>query len=107
MNSCYASIECSLNPDLKGKPMAVGGNEASRHGIILAKSEEAKAEMLMATLYEYYLKHFDKLPQDLKNLVDKNGDPKERIVCDYVGAMTDRFAIAMYEELYIPKSWHG
>ena len=42
MNSCYASIECSLNPDLKGKPMAVGGNEASRHGIILAKNEEAK-----------------------------------------------------------------
>lgn len=72
-----------------------------------AKSEEAKAEMLMETLYEYYLKNFDKLPQDLKSLVDKNGDPKERIVCDYVGAMTDRFAIAMYEELYIPKSWHG
>lgn len=72
-----------------------------------AKSEEAKAEMLMATLYEYYLKHFDKLPLEMKNLVDKNGDPKERIVCDYVGAMTDRFAIAMYEELYIPKSWHG
>ncbi len=42
MNSCYASIECSLNPELKGKPMAVGGNEASRHGIILAKSEQAK-----------------------------------------------------------------
>lgn len=72
-----------------------------------AKSEEAKAEMLMETLYEYYLRNFDKLPQDLKNLVDKNGDAKERIVCDYVGAMTDRFAIAMYEELYIPKSWHG
>ena len=72
-----------------------------------AKSEEAKAEMLMETLYEYYLRNFDKLPHDLKNLVDKNGDTKERIVCDYVGAMTDRFAIAMYEELYIPKSWHG
>lgn len=72
-----------------------------------AKSEEAKAEMLMETLYEHYLKNFDKLPQEMKNLVDKNGDPKERIVCDYVGAMTDRFAIAMYEELYIPKSWHG
>lgn len=72
-----------------------------------AKSEEAKAEMLMETLYDYYLKHFDKLPEEMKKLVDKNGDPKERIVCDYVGAMTDRFAIAMYEELYIPKSWHG
>lgn len=42
MNSCYASVECSLNPSLKGKPVAVGGNEESRHGIILAKSEEAK-----------------------------------------------------------------
>ena len=42
MNSCYASIECSLNPELKGKPMAVGGSEENRHGIILAKSEEAK-----------------------------------------------------------------
>lgn len=42
MNSCYASIECSLNPKLKGKPVAVGGNEKSRHGIILAKTPEAK-----------------------------------------------------------------
>lgn len=42
MNSCYASVECSLNPDLRGKPVAVGGSEEHRHGIILAKSEEAK-----------------------------------------------------------------
>ncbi len=42
MNSCYASIECSLNPELKGKPVAVGGSKEDRHGIILAKSEEAK-----------------------------------------------------------------
>jgi DNA polymerase-4 len=42
MNSCYASIECSLNPELKGKPVAVGGNVEDRHGIILAKTAEAK-----------------------------------------------------------------
>ena len=42
MNSCYASVECSLNPELRGKPVAVGGSEEQRHGIILAKSEEAK-----------------------------------------------------------------
>ena len=42
MNSCYASIECSLNPDLKGKAMAVGGSVENRHGIILAKTPEAK-----------------------------------------------------------------
>ena len=42
MNSCYASVECSLNPELRGKPVAVGGSEEHRHGIILAKSDEAK-----------------------------------------------------------------
>ena len=42
MNACYASIEEKLNPDLKGIPMAVAGNPANRHGIILAKSEKAK-----------------------------------------------------------------
>lgn len=42
MNACYASIEAKLNPDLKGISMAVAGNPANRHGIILAKSEKAK-----------------------------------------------------------------
>ena len=41
-NCFYASVECALNPALKGKPMAVSGNPEKRHGIILAKSEEAK-----------------------------------------------------------------
>lgn len=42
MNNCYASIEMKLNPELRGKPIAVGGSKEDRHGIILAKSEEAK-----------------------------------------------------------------
>lgn len=40
-NKFYASVECSLNPDLKDKPVVVGGNEASRHGIVLTKNEIA------------------------------------------------------------------
>lgn len=71
-----------------------------------AKSEEGKAEMLIETLYEYYLHHLEFLPEDLLRLYEK-GEKEERLVCDYIGAMTDRFAIAKYEELFIPKSWHG
>ena len=41
-NAFYASVECVLNPELKKVPMAVGGDEESRHGIILAKNEFAK-----------------------------------------------------------------
>lgn len=43
MNNCYATIECKLNPELKGKCIAVAGSEKERHGIILAKSESAKS----------------------------------------------------------------
>lgn len=70
-----------------------------------AKSEERKAENLMETLYFHYLKHIDTLPEEFLNLLSE-GEPRERVVCDYVGAMSDRFAIAQYEEIYIPKSWH-
>lgn len=38
----YASVECLLNPALRGKPMAVLGDPELRHGIVLAKSQEAK-----------------------------------------------------------------
>lgn len=71
-----------------------------------AKSEEGKAEMLVQTLYSYYRHHLELLPDDLFEMI-KDGEPEEIIVCDYIGAMTDRFAIAKYEEIYIPRSWHG
>ena len=69
-----------------------------------AKSEEGKAELLVETLYDYYLHHIDKISGELLVLMER-GEAKERICCDYIGAMTDRFAIAQYEEIYIPKCW--
>lgn len=42
VNGFYASVECLYNPDLRNKPLAVGGNAEKRHGIILAKNEYAK-----------------------------------------------------------------
>ncbi len=40
-NKFYASVECFLHPELRDKPVAVGGDEESRHGIILTKNEIA------------------------------------------------------------------
>ncbi len=42
LNNFYASVEILLNPSLKGKYVAVCGSVEDRHGIILAKSENAK-----------------------------------------------------------------
>ena len=43
MNNFYASVECMLNPQLKGYPVAVCGSVEERHGIVLAKNYPAKA----------------------------------------------------------------
>ncbi len=42
MNNFFAAVECRGREDLKGLPVAVGGDQAARHGIILAKNYEAK-----------------------------------------------------------------
>lgn len=42
LNNFYASVECLYNPSLRNKPVAVAGDPANRHGIILAKNMLAK-----------------------------------------------------------------
>jgi dGTPase len=69
-----------------------------------AKGEEKKAMGVVEQLYRYYIGHIELLPKYLIDRLDL-GDSKERIVCDYISSMTDRFAIARYEEIYVPKCW--
>jgi len=40
-NKFYASVECLYNPEIRDKPVAVGGSTESRHGILLTKNEIA------------------------------------------------------------------
>lgn len=72
----------------------------------IAKAEEKKAIDLVKTLFDHYMKHTEELPKFFVELGLK-GEPREQVVCDYISAMTDRYAIALYEELFIPKCWPG
>lgn len=42
MNCCYASVEHLYHPELKDKPLAVGGDPEARHGIVLTADYLAK-----------------------------------------------------------------
>ena len=70
----------------------------------VAKGEEGRAEGLVKALYEHFCAHTEELPEDFLLLLER-GEEKERVICDYVAAMSDRFAIHTYTELNIPKSW--
>ena len=70
----------------------------------VAKGEEYKVMDLVARLYEHFLKHFDRIPSDLRALADIDG--KERVVCDYIAGMTDRYLEHIALESFIPRGWH-
>lgn len=68
-----------------------------------AKHEDRKAEMLVRKLYSYFMENTDRLPDEYRTIM-KNSDP-DRAVCDYISGMTDQYAIDLYTEIFIPKSW--
>ena len=71
----------------------------------IAKGQEKKSKILLIRLYEYYLEHLDAMPWQYRNNVERDG--AERCVCDFISGMTDRYAIEVYETIFVPKVWRG
>jgi len=70
----------------------------------IAKAEEDKAKRLVQELYFYYLENTEMLPDSIR---EKMGEvPLERLVCDYIAGMTDRFAISQYQRFFVPKGFN-
>lgn len=63
------------------------------------RAEEHRVKNVLNMLFEYYMKNPDKIP---KEYVDEN---IERNVCDHIAGMTDRYAINMFEELFVPRGF--
>ena len=71
----------------------------------VAKGEENKAKALLASLFDYFVKNPKKMPELYCRNIENEG--VERCVCDYISGMTDRYAIDIYSELFIPHVWRG
>ena len=70
----------------------------------VAKGEEERAKDLLSRLFIYYNRYTDRLPRQYLQMMEQ-GEEKERVVCDYIAGMTDRYAIAKFEEIFMPKAW--
>ncbi len=71
----------------------------------VAKSEEDKTTFIVEKIFEYYKKNFELLPEFYLKIYDDNSFSKSEIIIDYIAGMTDRYAMKVFEELYIPKPW--
>ncbi len=70
-----------------------------------AKGEESKVEGLLEYLFEYYMKNVNLLPDEYLIMIEKDNETEERVVCDYIAGMTDRYAVSIFSELMLPRAW--
>ena len=66
-------------------------------------SMQERAERMLSQMFAYFMEHVDKLPKPYFNLLEKYD--RERVVCDYISGMTDRYAIGVFESLFIPTTF--
>lgn len=71
--------------------------------------ESAKVRLVVMSLYQYFMEHPGEMrgeyavsEDDLKVLSHQQ---LTRRVCDFVSGMTDRFALHLYAELFLPSTW--
>jgi len=75
-----------------------------RNPLVKKNAELDKVQTLIFSLYEYYVKYPEKLPKEYQDLVERWG--KNEVAKDYLAGMTDRYALYMYGELFVPAGWN-
>lgn len=111
INTAITSIyENSVGSDVKMDKQVESASEALRSFMFervytsgTAKAEEDKAERMLSAMYEHFLKNCDALPEQYISLLDRF--PREQVVCDYISSMTDRYALYMFDSIFVPKGW--
>ena len=69
----------------------------------VCKGEEGKAVLVVQNLYDYFATHPEEMPGDYRQIAEE--ESPERGACDYISGMSDRYALRVYEKLFIPSPW--
>lgn len=70
----------------------------------VAKKEELKAMNIVKELYNYIKDSPEALPPEAAKMLDKYD--VDRVVCDYIAGMTDRYAVKKFSDIFVPASWN-
>lgn len=63
-----------------------------------------KANLMLTALFEAYLKEQRQLPYEVQARIQRGPDSPQRVICDYIAGMTDRYAILEYKRLFDPEA---
>lgn len=71
----------------------------------IAKNEEKKVVDIIGMLYRHLVDHPEKLPESDFEWIWKEGI--DRVVCDHIAGMSDRYAIGCFEKFFVPRIWNA
>ena len=74
-----------------------------RSPLVKEERELYRIKNLIFSLYDYFLEHPEELPKEQLDLLETDGI--EEVVKDHIAGMTDRYAIKLYSELFVPLGW--
>jgi dGTPase len=63
-----------------------------------------KAQRLLTELFHAYREEPLQLPFEIQARIQRGPDSTERVICDYLAGMTDRYAISEYKKLFDPEA---
>jgi dGTPase len=63
------------------------------------RGEFEKAQKILTALFEYVVAH----PEQFLDLTSQ--EPVERLAIDFIAGMTDRYALNLYTQLFLPRPW--
>ncbi|MFL5761758.1 MAG: deoxyguanosinetriphosphate triphosphohydrolase [Thermomicrobiales bacterium] len=67
------------------------------------RPDTLRAQHVLEALFEHFCKNIDELPLEYRSA---HGDESpERLVIDYIASMTDRFAVELYQHIFVPRFW--
>lgn len=70
-------------------------------------AEFIKSKKIIEEIFIHFLNSPEHLMERLASLemvaAYYNGSPEERIICDYIASMTDRYLLNLYNEIFIPR----
>lgn len=65
--------------------------------------EEEKCDFILKRLFEYFSKAPDKMPREFGAIAQEEG--VSRAVTDYIASMTDRYAMRLFRQLFMPEAF--
>ncbi|MEG1179482.1 MAG: deoxyguanosinetriphosphate triphosphohydrolase [Oscillospiraceae bacterium] len=69
----------------------------------VCKGEEGKAINILQRMYIYFKDNPEHMPEEYRIICENEGP--ERASCDYIAGMSDRYALSVFHELFVPESW--